>query len=308
MTQKHILIVGAGAIGAFYGGLLAKAGAYVSVVCRSDYQQVNQYGYQIQSEVLGDWVFKPVETLKQAADSTQPIDYLILCTKVTPDIDRVGLIRKAVKPETCLVMIQNGINIEQPLQAAFPNNEIISGLAFVCCHKIAPGVINHLAYGKLTLGSLNSPASQTDKAAYLSQLIRQAGIKSEVSDNITTSRWLKCLWNAAFNPLSVLSDGLTTQQMIKTQTPFIRTIMQEVSHIAAACGHPLPADSIETNIANTLTMPAYKTSMLLDYENHRPMEIEAILGNTIKAAQQQVACPTLDALYALIKLKILKHD
>lgn len=306
MNQDKILIIGAGAIGAFYGALLAQSGADVSVVCRSDYDRVKQQGYQIQSNDLGEWEFKPSQIIKNAADYQGQADYIILCTKITAQTDRVNLIKDAVTANTCIVFIQNGVEVEQQLLAAFPNNEVISGLAFICCNRISSGVIHHLAYGKLTLGSLNKSEQVSDKAQHLSALINQAGIESITTDKIISSRWLKCLWNASFNPLSVLSDGLSTQEILANQEPLIRTIMQEVSAIAQACGHPLAEDSIDINIQNTYTMPPYKTSMLLDYEKHQPMEIEAILGNSITAAdREQVNCPTLKTLYALMKLKEL---
>ena len=307
MKQDKILIIGTGAIGGFYGALLAKAGADVSVVCRSDYNTVKNQGYTIHSEKLGEWTFTPSQIVKSAADYKGPADYIILCTKITPDVNRALLIQDAVSENTCIAFIQNGVEVEQELLSAFPNNEVISGLAFICCNRIQPGVIHHIAYGKLTLGSLNPLSGKTDKAQHLSDLINRAGIESIISDNIVSSRWLKCLWNVSFNPLSVLSDGLSTQVILSFQEKLIRTIMQEVCVIADACGHPLPKDSIDTNIKNTYAMPPYKTSMLLDYEKQQPMEIEIILGNTVRAAQRvQVNCPTIDALYALMKLKELK--
>ncbi|MCK5120448.1 MAG: 2-dehydropantoate 2-reductase [Methylococcales bacterium] len=303
MTTDKVLIVGAGAIGGFYGALLAKAGADVSVVCRSDYEIVKQQGYSINSNDLGNWTFTPSQVIKSSADYKEQADYIILCSKIVPEANRIKLIQDAVSANTCIVFIQNGIDIEQELINAFPNNEIISGLAFICCNRLKPGVIQHLAYGKLTLGSLNN---KTNKTQHLSDLINQAGVESITSNNIISSRWLKCLWNAPFNPLSVLSDGLSTQEILATQEAFIRTIMQEICNIAQACGHPLPDDSIDINIERTYTMPPYKTSMLLDYENNQPMEIEAILGNTVRAAQRvNVSCPRLDSLYALMKLKEL---
>lgn len=301
MKADKILVIGAGAIGGFYGALLAKAGADVSVVCRSDYETVKKQGFTIDSTVLGQWIFKPSQVLNNVSDYLDSADYIVLCTKVIPENNRAELIKKAVKANTCIVVIQNGIDIEQELVDAFPNNEIISGLAFICCNKVKAGVIHHLAYGKLTLGNVSHPSN---KPQHLSNLIEQAGIESTISDNIISSRWLKCLWNAAFNPLSVLSSGLSTQNILSTQEPLIRTIMQEVCAIAQDCGHPLPADSIDINISNTLVMPPYKTSMLLDYQKRQPMEIEAILGNTIRIAKKYgTACPALDTLYALMKLK-----
>ena len=306
MKQDRVLIIGTGAIGGFYGALLAKAGADVSVVCRSDYDTVKKQGYSIQSDELGEWTFSPSQIVKSAADYNGPADYIILCTKVTPDVNRALLIQDAVNENTCVTFIQNGVEVEQELLDAFPNNEVISGLAFICCNRIQPGVIHHIAYGKLTLGSLNPRSDKADKAHHLSDLINQAGIESIISDNIVSSRWLKCLWNVSFNPVSVLSDGLSPQDILRSQEKLIQTIMQEVCNIADACGHALPKDSININIKNTYAMPPYKTSMLLDYEKHQPMEIEAILGNTVRAAQREyVACPTIDALYALMKLKEL---
>lgn len=303
--SDRILIVGAGAIGGFYGGLLAKAGAKVSVVCRSDYDTVKQQGYQISSCDLGHWRFQPKQILRHGAEYQGEPNYLILCSKVTEHVDRVGLIRDALGKNTVIVFIQNGVDIETELQNAFPDNELVSGLAFVCCNRLAPADIQHLAYGKLILGNL--PKGASEKTLHLQQLFSQTGIECMLSENIITSRWQKCVWNAPFNPLSVLSGGLPTLSILQNQESLVRRIMQEVCDIAAGCGHPLPDDIIETNIQHTYLMPPYKTSMLLDFERGHAMETEAILGNTVRAGQRVgVSCPTLQTLYALMKLRELQ--
>ena len=162
MKQDNILIIGAGAIGGFYGALLAKAGADVSVVCRSDYEIVKNQGYLIESNQLGNWTFFPHKIVKNAAEYKCKADYIILCTKITSELNRVKLIRDAVDENTCICFIQNGVEVEQELVKAFPNNEVISGLAFICSNRLKPGVIHHLAYGKLTLGSLNKTDEQSE--------------------------------------------------------------------------------------------------------------------------------------------------
>ena len=230
MSDK-ILIVGTGAIGGFYGALLAKAGAEVSVVCRSDYDVVKQQGFKITSCDLGSWQFEPTRILRHSADYRDEPDYLILCTKVTEAIDRVALIRGAVSKNTTIVFIQNGVDIEPELQNAFPDNELVSGLAFVCCNRLAPADIHHLAYGKLTLGNL--PNGISEKTRHLQQLFLQAGIECTVSEDIVTSRWQKCVWNAPFNPLSVLSGGLSTLDILQNQENLVRRVMQEVCEVAA---------------------------------------------------------------------------
>ncbi len=304
MSDK-ILIVGAGAIGGFYGALLAKAGAEVSVVSRSDYDIVARQGLSIASCDLGAWQFRPKQIVRRCAEYQGEADYLILCTKVTENIDRAGLIEDAVTKNTAIVFIQNGVDIETELQAAFPDNELVSGLAFVCCNRLAPADIHHLAYGKITLGNL--PKGISEKTLRLQGLFSRAGVECTVSDDVVTSRWQKCVWNAPFNPLSVLSGGLPTMTILQNQEALVRRIMQEVCDIAAGCGRPLPDDVIEMNIRHTYAMPAYKTSMLLDFEHHRPMETEAILGNVVRAAQRvNVPCPTLRAIYGLMKLRELQ--
>ncbi|MDD1630146.1 MAG: 2-dehydropantoate 2-reductase [Methylococcaceae bacterium] len=300
-----VLVIGAGAIGGFYGSLLAKAGADVAVVCRSDYEYVKQNGFIIDSHKLGTWVFKPSEVLKNAAEYKGTVDYVLLCTKVVPSIDRVALIRPAVTADTAIIFIQNGVEIEQEILSAFPDNQIISGLAFICCNQITKGEILHLAYGRLTLGNL--PGSVSHKTMRFCKLITQSGIECTTTENIVTERWKKCVWNAPFNPLSVLSGGLPTLSILQSQEAFVRGIMQEICRIAEVCGHRLPDDIVDVNIANTYVMPPYKTSMLLDYENGHPMETEAILGNALRAANRSsITTPYLESVYALMKLRELK--
>ncbi len=306
MTNK-VLIVGTGAIGGFYGALLASQGAEVSVVCRSDYEQVAQHGIDIESHLLGKWNFRPSQVLKNASEYQGTADYVILCTKIIPGLDRASLIRGAVSTDTAIVFIQNGVEIEQEIMDAFPEHEIISGLAFICSNRVQPGKIKHLAYGRLALGNPNKSSGTGPRTRHLCDLFNRSGIECIAADNIITARWQKCVWNAPFNPLSVLSGGLSTREILESQEPFVRSIMREVCLIASASGHPLPGDIIDMNIDSTYDMPPYKTSMLLDYEKGQPMETEAILGNTVHAGKRQdIDCPHLESVYALMTLRELK--
>ena len=180
--SPKVLIVGAGAIGAFYGALLSKAGAEVSVVCRSDYEHVKQHGFVINSHDLGRWNFTPAQVLRHASEFRDIADYVVLCTKVIPELDRAALIRSAVATETAVVFIQNGVEIEQEIVHAFPDNEVISGLAFICCNRISAGEIAHLAYGSLTLGNL--PGFISHKTGNLCTLFSRASIECEASADI----------------------------------------------------------------------------------------------------------------------------
>ena len=298
-----MLIVGAGAIGAVFGSALARQGARVAVVCRSDFDVVSREGYNIRSPLLGDHQFRPAQVLREVADCATAPDYLILTVKVLRDVDRVALIRPAVGPHTVIVLIQNGIDIEAEIAAAFPRNELLSSLAFIAVGRTAQAQIHHQSAGSLILGCY--PAGITPAARRLAALFEASGIGCQLTENVVAARWQKAVWNATFNPISIMGGVLDTAMMLKTadDRAFVRQAMQEVSAVAAAAGHPVPPKLIDQMIAGTLAMPAYKTSMAQDYENSRPMEIEAILGNAVRAGRKNnVAMPALESIYALARM------
>ncbi len=296
-----ILVIGTGAVGSFYGALLDRQGAEVAVVARADYEPIRAHGIDVESP-LGALHFMPQRIVRHAAELPEKPDYVLLCVKVVENADRVALLRDALGTATAIVLIANGIGIEDEIARAYPDHELISGLAFICVTRTAPGKIWHQAYGRLVLG--NYPRGVSARARALCTVLAQSGIPCLVSDDIITARWQKCVWNAAFNPLSVLSGGLGTADILTAQEPLVRALMREIESIAAAVGHALPEDVVERNIESTRKMPPYKTSMLLDFEAGRPMETEAIVGNALRAAMQAaVRAPHLETLYRLLKLR-----
>ena len=301
----NVLVIGTGAIGGFYGSLLAKAGMRVSVQARADYDAIRARGIEVISDTgPGNWHFNPAVVYRDGEEIRQKPDVVLLCVKLTPGIDRVGLLRENLGPDTRIVLLSNGVEIEEEIAAAFPDHELISGLAFICVTRTAPGTIWHQAYGHLALG--NYPSGLTQTTRDLSAAFERAGIRCEITEDIVTARWRKCVWNAAFNPLSVLSGGLSTADMLNSQEALIRGLMAEVCELAGALGHPLPAETVDQQIASTRAMPPYKTSMLLDFEAGRPMETEAILGNAVMAARRVgFAVPRLEMIYGLMRLREL---
>ena len=301
----NVLVIGTGAIGAFYGSLLAKAGMRVSVQARANYETVRSSGIKVTSDTgLGSWHFNPAAVYRHGQEIREKPDVVLLCVKLTPGIDRVGLLRENLGPDTRIVLLSNGVEIEEEIAAAFPDHELISGLAFICVTRTAPGTIWHQAYGHLALG--NYPTGLTQTARDLSAAFERAGIRCEITEDIVSARWRKCVWNAAFNPLSVLSGGLSTANILNSQEALVRGLMAEVCVLADALGHSLPADTVDQQIASTRSMPPYKTSMLLDFEAGRPMETEAILGHAVMAARRVgFAVPRLEMIYGLMRLREL---
>ena len=126
-----------------------------------------------------------------------------------------------------------------------------------------------------------------------------------VTPEVVTARWQKLVWNAPFNPISVLGGGVDTENILicPPSAQLARQVMTEVCMLAKASGHELAADIIDRNLTDTLRMKPYKTSMLLDFEAGRPMEVEAILGNAVRIAQRLGrSVPYLESLYGLLAL------
>lgn len=301
--MTSILIVGAGAVGGLFGSALARQGARVSVVCRSDYDVVAREGYDIISPTLGNHRFQPYQVFRDVAECKTPPDFLILTVKVLEGVDRAALIRPAVGPATVIVLIENGVDIEAEIASAFPENELLSGLALVGVGRSAPGKVHHQSMGQLNLGRY--PSGPSAAANQLAALFSGGGIGCKITENVVGARWQKAVWNASFNPISIVGGAVDSAVMLGTleSTEFVRRTMEEICAVAAAAGHPMHPKLIEQLISGTKSIPPYYTSMAQDYLSGRPMEIEAILGNTVRAARKLgVSTPILDSLYALSKM------
>lgn len=301
MTQtRKILVVGTGAVGGFYGGYLAKSGTSVSVLSRSDFHIVREKGIKIKS-LLGDYNFVPDQVVKNVSDYKGTPDYILVATKVLPELNISSLIKSAVKPGTSIILLQNGIDIEKDAVSSFPDNEIISALAFICVSRPSYGEIDHTDFGSLIIGRY--PRGRSQKINELSDMFTASGIKCTIDENITGSRWKKLVWNAPFNPISVLGGKLDTREMTESDEVLTlsRAIMSEIIELARLEGHSLPEKIIENTIETTKKMVPFKTSMLQDFERRKPMESEAILGNALRLGKKHdLDMPYTESLYLML--------
>ena len=297
-----ILVVGAGSVGVYFGGRLAQGGAEVSVVVRGDYDAVKERGYDI-SSIAGDFHFSPHLVLKSSADYPDTADYVILTTKVLPSIDRVALLRPAIRsPHTVIVLIQNGIDIEEEIRSAFPENELLSTIAYIGVSRPASGKVLHQGNGVLQMGVY--PRGLSPALERLSKAFAAAKVKCEPVEDIVFTRWNKLLWNLPYNPVSVLAGGADTSRMSRggELEKLCGDLMSEVITVANAVGVKLSEDLAEKQREYTRNFPPYKTSMLQDFEAGRALEVEAILGNTLRLARKHgVPAPKIECCYALLK-------
>lgn len=303
MSKKtEILVIGAGAVGAYFGGRLAQAGASVSVVCRSDYDAVVRDGYQVKS-IAGDFVFKPSQVCRDASEYQGLADYIIVAVKALPWINVPALLKPVVHPGATVLLLQNGVEIEAPVLKAMPEIELASGIAYIGVTRCGDGLIDHKGSGKLTIGVYPKEREPSSKLCKLAALFESVNVGCDISPDIRSARWCKLVWNAPFNPISVLGGGIDTRQIMNDPklVELAEKVMREVAAAGNACGACVPDEHIGNMLEYTRKFPAYKTSMLVDYENGRPLEVEVILGNAVRAAEAHgVEASSLKTLYALL--------
>lgn len=303
-----IAVVGSGAVGCFYGGRLAQAGHEVHFLLRSDYDAIRQNGLHIRS-FEGDFTLSPdVLHIYRDPHDMPKADLVLVTLKATGNAAFESLIRPLMGTDTTLLTLQNGLGNEDELARLFGPDPVTGGMAFVCINRTAPGMIHHIDHGFLKIGEFAArgvPArGKTQRMERIADLFRSAKIECHVLENLRRGRWEKLIWNIPFNGLGAVLD-LATDRLIGFEAgiALITRLMQEVKAIAAADGIDLPGDIIAQQIRHTRTMGAYQSSMQIDRQQGREMEIEAILGEPLRlAAEAGVATPTLHALYDMGRL------
>jgi len=298
--KPRIGIIGSGAIGGFYGLMLARAGFDVHFLLRSEYAVVREQGLKLESALHGD-VQLAVQAYASAADMP-PCDWLLVGAKATSNAELAPLIAKAAAADAKVVLLQNGLGVEEQLRPALPGSlHLLGGLCFICVNRLSPGVIRHQALGAVNLGYHSGPA-EDGGAAIVEEgaaLLRAAGVDSQAMDNLGQARWQKLVWNVPYNGLSVLLGASTTPLMADSDTrELIQALMAEVVQGAAACGHELPEGYADHLFRVTEQMPDYWPSMYHDHAGQRPLELQAIYAEPLARARAAgCSLPRMQMLY-----------
>ncbi|MBQ4621975.1 MAG: 2-dehydropantoate 2-reductase [Bacteroidaceae bacterium] len=292
-------IIGTGAVGGYYGGRLAHAGNEVHFLLHSDYDYVREHGLQVDS--CDDSFHLDAPNIYHTTADMPKVDVVIVALKTTRNHMLKELLPPLLHPETLVLLIQNGIGPEPILQQQFPNLYLAAGLAFICSAKTEPGRVNHQCYGSINIGNYSCKNQQiVDR---LIQDFTEAGIKA-ASIEYHEARWKKAVWNMPFNGMTVVMNAQTNQLLANPATmQLIRRQMMEVIGAAQALGvKGLDESFADRMIEMTLSMTPYSPSMKLDYDFHRPMEIDYLYSNAITEAHRAgYAMPCLEMLEAQLR-------
>ncbi|EXJ60136.1 2-dehydropantoate 2-reductase [Cladophialophora yegresii CBS 114405] len=324
----EVLFFGAGAIGAFFASRVALSpDVNVSVVCRSNYKAVKVNGFQITSPQYGDYHWTPTRVFDSpasAVNSDVKWDYVVVSTKALPNIsDDSKLLEGLITPgRTAIVLIQNGLGVEEPYASRFPDATILSAVTIASCAQPSNGHIKHNRWTRINIGpylaqrsppaTAEAKSTATTRNTAFVHFLTEGGIKDAIADThekLQLVRWHKIAINAAMNPSAVLSGGSTNEAMSNDAelARHLRGVMHEVLTTAPKIvGVPFPASfaTAEQILRSTRkNSSGSKPSMLLDWEGGKAMELEVILGNPIRIAREKgFEMPRTQSLYALLKM------
>ena len=297
---NSIAIIGAGAVGGYYGGRLTEHGHDVHFLLRSDYDHVRRHGLNVRS-VSGDFRLAPEQIrIYNDVKAMPKIDLVIVTLKSTENDQFQRLITPLLHEETAILTLQNGLGNEGDLARLFGANRVLGGIAFVCINRTAPGELHHTEPGYIRLGEYASETARSPRAERIVEMFNASNVRASVIDGpLRAARWAKLVWNIPFNGLGALLDATTEDLLASAEgSDLVRAIMLETIAAATADGVVLPREIADQQIAATRKMGAYRTSTQIDRQTDKAMEIETIFGRPLAVARRgNLPAPLLQFLH-----------
>ncbi len=280
-------IIGTGAIGGYYGARLAQGGCDVHFLLHRDYDFVKQHGLQVDS-CDGSFHLDVVNAYRSTVDMPC-CDVVLVCLKTINNHLLPSLLPPLLGEDTVVVLIQNGIGVEEDLQRLMPQLQLVAGLAFICSAKTEPGRVSHQDFGSINFGNY----SCRDEARF-EQIVsdfKLAGIKAGKVP-YEEARWKKAVWNMPFNGMTVALNTQTNKLLSHSETR--RLIRQQMMEVITTARH-LGVENIDESFADLMMkmtdeMTPYSPSMKLDFDYHRPMELDYLYSRPLQKARES-GCP-----------------
>ncbi|MDA0351115.1 MAG: 2-dehydropantoate 2-reductase [Chloroflexi bacterium] len=288
--MSRVAVIGAGAVGCYYGARLAEAGHDVHFLLRSDYDAVAAGGLHIES--VDGAIDLDTPSIARSSAEIGPVDWVLCALKATAMDAARDLVAPCVGPETRILALMNGLGIEEQFATWFPDTPVFGGLAFTCINRGAPGHIQHIDYGPVTLGHLGDDAAEIGRAL---DLWSAAKVEVPTAPSLLAARWQKLCWNVPFNGLTVTCGGVTTDVVMGDRE--LRASAERLMRELCAAGNAdlevhgvaarLDADAVvESMMTRTDAMAAYRPSTMIDFLEGREMEIDAIFEAPLRRASE----------------------
>ncbi|HTQ54059.1 MAG TPA: 2-dehydropantoate 2-reductase [Bryobacteraceae bacterium] len=303
-------IAGAGAVGAYIGASMARAGLDVTLFARGpQLRAMEERGVRVLSPE-GDFEAHPRAT--GDLESIGTVDVVFLAVKAHSLPELTPRIACLLGPATCVVSLQNGIPwwftpLERVdpggvIAAAIEARRVVGSLVYFATEIAEPGIVRHIEGHRLSIGEPDG--SRSARCRTIAEALIASGLRCPVTTHIREEIWVKILGNVAFNPISALTGATLARMTADPEvSALVRTVMAEAECVAARLGLKLPV-SIDQRMVGAAKVGEHKTSMLQDLEAGRPLELEAVVGAVLElGGQLGVPMPATQAIYACTKLR-----
>lgn len=290
----QVAVIGAGAVGCYYGGLLLRAGHDVTFIGRRPHvDAINAHGLPLDSQAFKGHL--PARAATDATSLASP-DLVLFCVK-SADTEQAGRsLAGRLRPDTSVLSLQNGVDNAQRLRAV-TGHSVIPAVVYVGSEMAGPGHVRHHGGGDLVIGA--SPESEA-----LARTLKAAEIQTTIANDIERTQWIKLITNCAFNALSaVASISYGPMMDVEGTKDVIASAVQEAALVARACGISMPEDLVKQILKIPAAMPNQMSSTAQDLARGKPSEINFINGYVVrKGAELGIPTPTNQALQVMVKL------
>ena len=297
----RVLVYGAGAVGGFFGGLLAHAGEDVHFVARgAQLEALRTSGLVIDSRLRGR-IAIPAVSVSVSATASGPAGLILVCVKTQQLTAILDDLSAAVAGQTVLIPLQNGVEADELLAARFRESAVLPAVVYVGATLDTPGTISHVASGTIGIGA----RQERDNAVLpaVRDLLARTGQPIHISKDIQRERWHKLMWNAAFNSVSAITGRVPAELVSRPETrALVLAIMKEVVAVGRAGGVDLRQEDVDQHLAWTQGAAGLRTSTMVDRERGRPMESDGLVGVIVRKGREVgVPTPCSAVVYALLK-------
>jgi len=290
-----VAVMGAGAVGCYYGGMLARAGHPVVLIARAQHvEAIRRGGLRMETKTFDEYV--PVEASAEAS-AVQDAELVLFCVK-SPDTEAAGAqLRPYLSPSALVLCLQNGVDNAERLRSVLPPQQVAAAVVYVASEMAGPGHVRHHGRGELVIEpSAASPA--------VAQALIAAGVPTEISDNVRGALWLKLIINCAYNALSAISQRPYGEVVAGAGVADVmREVVDECLAVAKADGVIVAGDAHAAVRKIVETMPSQYSSTAQDLARGKKTEIDYLNGLVVRRGEAlRLPTPANRVLWALVKL------
>jgi 2-dehydropantoate 2-reductase len=292
--QIRIAVMGAGAVGCYYGGMLARAGHDVVLIGRTDHvAAILRDGLRLETQRFDEQVRLAASTEVSAIAGAALV---LFCVKSTDTDSAAAQMRPHLAPDAVVITLQNGVDNAERLRPLL-SQPVLASVVYVATEMAGPGHVKHHGRGELVIET-------SDRSDALAQMMIAAAIPTELSDNVRGSLWAKLILNCAYNALSAITQ-LPYGRVVQGEgiEAVMRDVIAECVAVANADGVHLPGDVEAAAHRIAVTMPAQYSSTAQDLARGKRSEIDHLNGHVLRRGEALgIPTPVNRTLHALVRL------